>query len=79
MELTMDEQTLKIIARLTPRNGKWPIGCWVWMSRSRTWLVVKGTGDADRLDTEFSELEANQMGIFRDKTKTESYQTEIYG
>jgi hypothetical protein len=76
--MEMNEQAIKVLARFTPLDGQWPIGAWVYMSNSRAWLFVKQSFDTIRLDSEISELEANQRGIFRDKTITESYDTRDY-
>jgi hypothetical protein len=59
----MDEQTIKVLARFTEVNQRWPIGAWVcvefvgWYKNSPHPLT--------RWVGEMSELEANQRGIFR--------------
>jgi hypothetical protein len=62
----MDEQTLKVLARLTQVGQIWPMGAWIWnnggtMSQKR-WYKCKCTNWV-RYDCELSEAEANQLGI----------------
>jgi hypothetical protein len=69
----MDEQTLKVLARLTMVGELWPVGAWICFVSDNNWYQIKDV-DADkypsqrvRYDHEMSELEANLKGIFKDE------------
>jgi hypothetical protein len=73
----MNEAAIKVIARLTPPGGAWPVGAWVAVmgNTNRRWLYRwRHVGRADydkhadvryRWPDELSELEANALGIYR--------------
>jgi hypothetical protein len=75
----MDEQTLKVLARLTEVGQWWPVGAWIYFDKKifqtiDRWYQIK---DVDgnifqnmrvRYESEISELEANAKGIFRGRS-----------
>jgi hypothetical protein len=69
----MDEQTLKVIARLTEVGQWWPAGCWIYSDKNMSeWWQIRNyelENQRIRLLHEISELEANQKGIFRESEK----------
>jgi len=75
MTSELDENTIKVLARFTEIGQHWPMGAWVYMRyivMNDDWYLVT-EGNINRIANHISELEANQKGLFRDKTKTKSY------
>lgn len=80
----MNEQVIKILARMTPIGRPWPIGAWVyvesWTDKApgeRFFQVKEGMFNGEdsestpyrRESDEISEAEANAQGIHRDETR----------
>lgn len=66
----MDEQAIKVLARLTEVGNYFPADAWIYhdIGTCGSWYKIKGK-KYRREPWNLSELEANQKGIFRESEK----------
>ena len=75
MDVKHTEESIKVLARLTPEGECLPAGSWYYHTGLNRWFLVTPEGlrrPSNSLPTKgpyrLSELEANARGIYRDDT-----------
>jgi len=68
IDVSKNETAIKVLARLTDIGQPWPVGAWVYLIGSKSWIqIAYYPNNPGRHYLELSELEANERGIFRTK------------